>query len=214
MLSGWSKRFRRIHSSSPIARVLRVILEGVVTTLDEDGSVHIASMGPDVADGFDHLVLRPFQTSRTFENLRRTGQGVLHVTDDVELIARAAIGQLLETPPHRPAPMIRGAILEEVCRWYAFQAESIDDRAVRAMIPCRVVAAGSLRDFFGFNRAKHAVVEAAVLATRLSLLPRELVDAEMQRLAPLVDKTGGPAERRAFALLSQFVSDSTGHAGG
>jgi hypothetical protein len=186
-----------------------VILEGVVTTLDEDGAVHVAPMGPEVADGFERVVLRPFQTSRTFANLKRTGQGVLHVTDDVELIARAAIGQMVEVPPHRPAPMIQGAILVEACRWYAFQAESIDDRAARAVIPCRVVAAGRLRDFFGFNRAKHAVVEAAVLATRLSLLAREFVDAEMQRLAPLVAKTGGPAEQRAFALLGQFIRAST-----
>ncbi|MHB8972013.1 MAG: DUF447 domain-containing protein [Pirellulaceae bacterium] len=200
--------------SPPIAKVLSVILEGLVTTLDEDGSVHLAPMGPDVTDSFDQLVLRPFRTSRTFENLRRTGQGVLHVTDDVELIARAAIGQLLETPSHRPAPLIQGAILEGACRWYAFQAGAIDERAARAVIPCRVVAAGRLRDFFGFNRAKHAVVEAAVLATRLSLLPRDFVDAELQRLAPLVDKTGGPAERRAFAILRQFVSDSPEHAGG
>jgi uncharacterized protein len=200
---------------SPLAvRVHLVILEGIVTTLDEDGSVHVAPMGAEVADGFDRLVLRPFQTARTFRNLKRTGQGVLHVTDDVELIALAAVGQLVEAPPHRPAPVIQGAILEETCRWYAFQADAIDDRAARAVIPCRVVAAGRLRDFFGFNRAKHAIVEAAVLATRLSLLSRELVDTEMQRLAPLIDKTGGPAERRAFAVLRQFVSDSTRYAGG
>ncbi|MHB0960654.1 MAG: DUF447 domain-containing protein [Pirellulaceae bacterium] len=190
-----------------------MILEGVVTTLDQDGTIHVAPMGPDVADDFDHLVLCPFQSSRTFANLQRTGQGVLHVTDDVELVARAAIGQLVEVPPHRPAPIIQGAILEQACRWYAFQTESIDARAARAVIPCRVVASGRLRDFFGFNRAKHAVLEAAVLATRLALLPRELVENEMQRLAPLVDKMGGPAERRAFAVLKQFVSESVGHPG-
>ena len=75
-----------------------MILESIVTTLDEDGAVHIAPMGPDVSDGFDHFVLRPFQTSRTFANLQRTRQGVLHVTDDVELMARAAIGRFDETP--------------------------------------------------------------------------------------------------------------------
>ena len=169
-----------------------MILEGVVTTLDEDGAVHVAPMGPEVADGFERMLLRPFQTSRTFANLKRTGQGVLHVTDDVELIARAAIGQVVEIPPHRPAPMIQGAILVEACRWYAFQADSIDDRATRAVIPCRVVAAGRLRDFFGFNRAKHAVVEAAVLATRLSLLR-----ARVRRRRDAASGAAGRQDRRS-----------------
>ena len=184
-----------------------MILETIVTTLDEDGSVHIAPMGPEVSDDFDHFVLRPFQTSRTFANVQRTRQGVLHVTDDVELMARAAIGRFEQPPRHRPSPVIQGMILEDACRWYAFEVEAIDDREPRAVIPCRVVAAGKLRDFLGFNRARHAVVEAAILATRLALLPLDRVLDEMQRLAPLVDKTGGPAERRAFAVLSQFVSE-------
>jgi hypothetical protein len=187
-----------------------VILESIVTTLDEDGSVHIAPMGPEVSDDLDHFVLRPFQTSRTFANLQRTRQGILHVTDDVEFMARAAIGRFEQPPRHRRAPVIQGVILEDACRWYAFEVEAIDDREPRAVIPCGVVAAGKLRDFLGFNRARHAVVEAAILATRLAFLPMDKVLAEMRRLAPLVDKTGGPAERRAFALLSQFVSEFAG----
>jgi len=183
-----------------------VILEGIVTTLDADGSVHIAAMGPEVSDGFDHFVLRPYQTSRTYANLRRARQGVLHVTDDVELMAQAAIGHFEQPPRHRAAPVIQGAILETACRWFAFEVESIDDRSTRAVLPCRVVAEGKLRDFLGFNRARHAVVEAAILATRLPLLPLKAVCNELQRLAPVVEKTGGPAERRAFALLHTFVT--------
>jgi beta-ribofuranosylaminobenzene 5'-phosphate synthase len=182
-----------------------VILESIITTLDDDGAVRIAPMGPEVSDGFDHFVLRPFQTSRTYANLRRTRQGVLHVTDDVELMARAAIGQFEQVPRHRPAPVIHGVILEDACRWYAFEVESMDDREPRASLYCRVVGEGRQRDFLGFNRARHAVVEVAILVTRLALVPPDTVLAEMRRLEPLVEKTGGPAERRAFGLLRQFV---------
>jgi hypothetical protein len=60
---------------------------------------------------------------------------------------------------------------------------------------------GRLRDFFGFNRAKHAVVEAAILATRTQILPAAEIEAEYRRLAVLVDKTGGEQEHTAFAFL-------------
>ena len=68
------------------------ILEGIVTTLNRDDSVNLSPMGPIVDSQFNTLVLRPFRLSQTYNNLRRTGQGVFHVTDDVTLIAQAAIG--------------------------------------------------------------------------------------------------------------------------
>ena len=70
------------------------ILEGIVVTLDVAGVPNIAPMGPRVDRDLTRLVLRPFQTSQTYRNLKATGCGVFHVTDDVELLAHAAVGQL------------------------------------------------------------------------------------------------------------------------
>jgi hypothetical protein len=69
-----------------------------------------------------------------------------------------------------------------------------------------VVHGGWLRDFFGFNRAKHAVVEAAILATRTDFLPLDEIEAEYRKLKVLVDKTGGDQEQRAFAFLREHVA--------
>ena len=80
----------------------------------------------------------------------------------------------------------------------------LDDRDDRTTIAVETVAAGRLRDFFGFNRAKHAVIEAAILATRTAFLPPEEIRAEFERLAVLVDKTGGPAEHAAFDHLRKL----------
>jgi hypothetical protein len=183
------------------------LLEGIVTTLDADGAPHIAPMGPIVDSEFHWLLLRPFRSSITYQNLKRSGEGVLHVTDDVELLARAAIGQLQPLPRLVSAQSITGVILADACRWYAFRVESLDDSGERTRILARVVDRGMLREFFGFNRAKHAVVEAAILATRLNLLDPQHICREFDRLSVLVDKTGGHQEHRAFALLQQHVRD-------
>ncbi len=42
------------------------ILEGVITTLNEDRSVNISPMGPIVDPQLKTLVLRPFRTSKTY----------------------------------------------------------------------------------------------------------------------------------------------------
>jgi hypothetical protein len=179
------------------------ILEGIVTTINADGTVNIAPMGPLVDESLDVLVLRPFRTSTTCENLLRTREGVLHVTDDVELFARAAIGA--ETSAKLSDE--HAILLAEACRWFAFEIESVDESSDRVTLVARTTERGVLRDFFGFNRAKHAVIEAAILATRVSLLPAAEIMADFARLRILVDKTGAAAEHRAFDLLEQYVRD-------
>jgi hypothetical protein len=184
-----------------------LILEGVVTTLDAAGALNIAPMGPIVDEAMTTLRLRPFQTSQTYRNLKQRRQGVFHVTDDVLLIARAAVGRLTETPETFAAERVDGRVLASACRWYEFEIVDFDDRAERTSLTARVVHVGRLRDFFGFNRAKHAVLEAAILATRLHLLPREEIQRQFEALRIPVEKTAGPREREAFALLEAFVSE-------
>lgn len=182
-----------------------MILEGIVTTSDEQGGPHLAPMGPIVDREITRLTLRPFQTSTTYAHLKRTGVGVLHVTDDVELIARAAIGRLAVLPAMQRLESLPGWIVENACRWFAFRVVTLDDSRERTEIVCEVVESGRQRDFFGFNRAKHAVLEAAILATRTAILPGEEIRSEFARLAVIVGKTSGDQEQRAFALLEDYV---------
>jgi uncharacterized protein len=190
-----------------------MILEGLVTTLDAGGVVNIAPMGPQVTfragtDGallLDQFVLRPFRTARTYENLLATGEGVLHVTDDVLLLARAAIGSIEPLPPLRPGSRVRGLVLADCCRWYEFRVVGRDETRERVQMNAEVVHCGRVRDFFGLNRALHAVVEAAILATRVGLLPADEIADQFRRLEPLIVKTGGPAEHEAFSLLRRHV---------
>lgn len=184
-----------------------MILEGLVTTIGAGGEANVSPMGALVDEHITELVLRPYRSSRTYANLKRTRQGVLHVTDDVELLARAAIDQLSPLPRLVKATEVQGLILADACRWYEFRITSLDDRVERTTIACEVVGYGRHRDFFGFNRGKHAVVEAAILATRLHLVPPEDILQEYRRLAVLVEKTGGAQERRALQLLENYVAE-------
>ena len=166
-------------------------------------------MGPKVAPDLSmrRFVLRPYRTSTTYRNLKARGEGVFHVTDDVLLLAQAAIGVPVDPEPGAPAGRgrRRAGSSSSACRYYEFRIVELDDADDRTTVLVETVAEGRLRDFLGFNRAKHAVVEAAILATRTAFLPRAEILAEFQKLAVLVDKTGGPAEDAAFRLLHEHV---------
>jgi len=192
-----------------------MILEGVVTTVDEEGGCHIAPMGPVTDESISHLLLRPYQTSTTYKNLKRTGSGVFHITDDVLLIARLITGTIMAPPETNPAEKIEGYILEDCCRWYEFQVQSINDDQERTEIQAEVIHVGNNRDFIGFNRAKHAVIEAAILASRVHILPEDQIRSEMERLSSPVQKTSGEREEEAFKLIETFISEqfSTGKSG-
>ena len=182
------------------------ILEGIVVTLDVAGVPNVAPMGPRVDRDLTRLALRPFQTSQTYQNLKTSGCGVLHVTDDVELLAHAAVGQLELLPPLIRIAGFPCPRLADACRWLAFKVETLDDSAERTTIVCRVVSRGELRPFFGFNRAKHAVIEAAILATRIGIVSSAEIRQEMERLAVPVQKTGGKQERQAFDFLQSYIN--------
>ena len=190
------------------------ILEGVMTSLCPGpsgasllGRVNIAPMGPIVDAGMQQFVLRPFVTSTTFHNLKVTRQGVFHVVDDVLLLARAAIGKIKATVDVQvePASQVEGLILTNACRYYELQVVDLCDQQERTAIKARVVAAQTLRDFVGFNRARHAVLEAAILATRVHLTGSEMVLLELERLQVMVDKTGSDREHQAMDLLRDHV---------
>jgi hypothetical protein len=182
-----------------------MILEGIVTTVSDMGEVNIAPMGPRVEPDMRRFVLRPFPSAQTYRNLKVLGEGVLHITDDVLLLARSALGVLEPRPRLVAAARVKGFVLADACRYYEFQIRAVDESEQRVRLEAEVVHQGRLRDFFGFNRAKHAVVEAAILATRTDFLPLADIAAEFRKLRVIVDKTGGDQERQAFAFLEQHL---------
>lgn len=182
-----------------------MILEGLVTSLNLVGEVNLAPMGPIVDESMTTLVLRPFQSSTTYQNLRQHPQGVFHVVDDVLLIAQAALHRLDAIPDTFAATQIDGRVLKDCCRWYEFEIVTCDDSSERTRLEAKVIHTGRIRDMFGFHRARHAVLEATILATRLHLLAEDEVRAQLKNLASPVEKTAGPREREAFALVCDVV---------
>jgi hypothetical protein len=181
----------------------RVVIETVVTTLNPDGSVNCGAMG--VEWGAERIMIKPFQGTRTLRNLRATGAAVVHLTDDILLFSQAALGD--PQPPTHPAVSVEGAVLDDACSWREVRVETIDDSGQRARVETVVVGDGTGREFLGFNRARHAVLEASILASRVRLLDAAEIRAELERLQVLVDKTGGPREHEAMDYVRAAIGE-------
>lgn len=182
------------------------LIETVMTTRGRDGSVNCAAMG--VRWGTDEVVFWPFDGTRTLRNLRLRGEAVAHLTDDVLLFVQAALGH--PHPATRPAEATAGAVIERCSAWRELVVTEIaatGEALPRSRVTARVVASGSgAQPPMGMCRARHAAVEASILASRLRWLGAERVGAELDRLQELVDKTAGPREREAMAFVRGYVA--------
>jgi len=185
------------------------LIETVVTTTGSDGVVNCAAMG--VRWGEEELVFWPFHATRTLKNLRRRGEAVVHLTDDVLLFVEAALGH--PRPALRTPGVVAGGVIEEAIAWREVVVTQItpsEDGRPRSRVRARVVAAGTgTGQALGLCRARHAAVEASIVASRLRWLGGERVWAELARLQELVDKTAGSRERAAMAYVRRYVAERT-----
>jgi hypothetical protein len=189
-----------------------MIRECIVTTLNEEGRVHIAPLGliasPSGVDG-EGWIIAPFRPSTTLDNLRATPFAVANFIDDVLIFAGCLTGN--KDWPTRVSTHVPGAVLEAALSHVELAVDYVEEDELRPRFHCRVVHEAMHAPFKGFNRAQAAVIEAAILATRLHMLPREKVERELAYLQIAVEKTAGPREHAAWRLLVEKIEDHYKH---
>ena len=183
-----------------------MIIESIVTTIAEDGRINCAPMGVEWGD--EVIVLKPFLDTATYRNVTTTRSAVVNLTDDVRVFAQAAISNPVYATV--PANVVSGVVLADCCSWRELEVRTVDATPPRSRIETTVVHRGFRREFIGFNRARHAVLETAIYATRLHLLEPAFVQSELARLQVIVEKTAGEREREAMALLSAHIQGAIG----
>jgi uncharacterized protein len=178
-----------------------MIFETIVTTVSDQRVVHIAPMGIREQEGL--VVLAPFQPSTTLENVLATRCAVVNLSDDVCIFAGCLTGR--QNWPTLPATRIQCARLESPLAHVELELERVEEDALRSRLLCRRVHEETHASFRGFNRAQAAVLEAAILVSRLHMLPRERIESEVKYLAIAIEKTAGPLERKAWAWLMERI---------
>jgi len=181
------------------------IYETVITTCSAAGVVHVAPMGVRYID--DAVVLKPFRPSTTLDNILASGMAVLNLVTDVRVFAGCVTGR-------RTWPTVDVHLAGEPCaarlvaalEHAVLRLDGRDDDAQRPTLRLARLRIERHAAWPGFNRAQAAVIEAAVLVSRLHLLPRGKIESELAYLQIAIDRTAGPAEREAWAWLNEAVT--------
>jgi hypothetical protein len=180
-----------------------MIRECIVITQSRAGLVHIAPLG--LIEEGEHLVIAPFRPSLTLDNLRENPFAVANYTDDVLVFAGCLTGR--REWPTRRATKVPGTVLEQALAHAELQVVAVAEDEQRPRFRCAVIHEENHRPFHGFNRAQAAIVEAAILVSRLHMLPPEKIEREIGYLQIAIDKTAGPRERQAWDWLMERIAE-------
>lgn len=185
------------------------IFETVVTTVALDGTPHMAPMG--VRYQADQVVLMPFKPSTTLSNVLATRTAVLNLLQDTRVFAGCVTGR--RNWPLVPADHVVGMRLQAALGHVELALDACRDDVQRPVLHMARVHEATHAPFAGFNRAQAAVIEAAVLVTRLHMLSAEKIDRDLAYLQIAIDKTAGDGEREAWSWLQAAVAAHREQAG-
>jgi hypothetical protein len=180
-----------------------LIFETIVTSLNADGSAHAAPFGVRERDG--QVLIAPFRPSASLDNLLREKTAVLNLTDDVRIFAGSLTGR--RDWAVRRAEKINGCVLEGALAHRELRLVEVIEDDTRPQLFFEVVHEVNHLPFKGFNRAQAAVIEVAVLVSRLHMLLPDKIDAELQYLTIAMEKTAGEREWQAWGWLMEKIEN-------
>jgi hypothetical protein len=180
-----------------------LIYETIITSLNEEGTPHIAPFG--IREEGEYVLVAPFRPSTSLDNLLQHRCAVMNLTDDVRVFAGTLTGR--RDWPVVPAEKVHGVVLESALAHRELELVEVREDEQRPELKFKVVHEMQHAPFRGFNRAQAAVIELAVLVSRLHMLPIEKIDAEMAYLSIAIEKTAGERESQAWEWLVERVNN-------
>ena len=186
-----------------------MIVETVLSSISQDGKVNFAPIGVHIPDTTSHLSeikeieIRLYSGSVTFSNLKTMAEGVINFTDDISIFVDTAL--FSKALPTAPSYMVRPPRMAEAKTVWEFSVTSFNDSTEPARVVGKVLYFEDLTaGFTGFCRARGAILEATIVATRIQWTPVNKIEESWHLWQEVVVKTGGVREQQAFQKVSDY----------
>ena len=179
-----------------------MIRESIVITTDLKNKPHVTPMG--ITYDKNKLIISPFIPSKTYLNLKENPYAVINFTDDVNIFVDALLGK--SNFKIKSTKEIKSFYLENALSYVEVKVTKFIENKIRPKFECKILKETSLGSFKGFNRAQLSVIEAAILVSRIKILPVTKIKKEINYLKIAVDKTAGKKEKIAWTKLIKKIN--------
>ena len=163
--------------------------------------MHIAPMGVTEEKGC--IVIAPFKPSITRRNLLETRVAVVNRVTDVRIFAGCLTGR--KDWRVEKAEQVNGVRLAAALSHVELEFDHVEEDELRPKFFMKPLLEKTHAAFQGLNRAQAAVLEAAILVSRLPMLPEEKLGQEIEYLTIAIEKTAGEHELTAWGWLMEKI---------
>ena len=178
------------------------VRETIVTTKNEDNTIKVSPLGIYINN--DELRIKPFSPSASLDNILRNRSGVINYTDDVRIFASCVIKKKINIE-FIEAVKVDCSFLKNAISHTEFVIDKVVESDTRPTIICKPVHEETHNFFYGFNRAKSAVIELCILASRLGIIDDKKIQREIEYLKIAISKTAGKNEIEAWHWLLDYI---------
>ena len=180
------------------------VRETLVTTKNIDESIKVSPLGVYIDDKI--LELKPFKPSKSLENILRNESGVINYVDDVRIFASCITNKGIQIN-FKKVSKIDCSRIEKAISHTEFIVKDIKDDNQRPTIICEPINEETHKMFYGFNRAKSAIIELCILASRLGIIEDSKIKREISYLKIAIEKTAGENELEAWNWLIEYIKN-------
>ncbi len=180
-----------------------MILETIVSTINDEGKVNFAPFGIKKDDSF--LLISPYIPSTTLLNLEETMQATVNYVNDSSFFVNCILKK--KNFKKKKCLKINGYYLAESEAHDEVIVDSIIKDNVRPTFKCKVIRKAYHKRYEGFNRADGAIIEACILASRVKILKKKMILESLNNLENSVIKTAGNFQKKSWSLIKKFILD-------
>ena len=179
-----------------------MIRESIVISTDLKKKPHVVPMG--ITFNKKKLFISPFIPSKTYLNLKENPYAVINFTDDVNIFVDSLLGQ--KNFKIESTKKIKSFYLKNALSYIEVKVIKFIENKTRPKFECKILKETSIGSFKGFNRAQLSVIEAAILVSRIDILPMKKIKKEINYLKIAIDKTAGKNEKIAWKKLIKEIN--------
>ena len=180
-----------------------MIRESIVITTDLKNKPHVVPMG--ITFNKSKLVISPYIPSKTYLNLKENPYAVINFTDDVNIFVDTLLGK--SNFKIKSTKEIKSFYLENALSYVEVKVTKFIENKIRPKFECKILKKTTLKSFKGFNRAQSSIIEAAILVSRIKIIPMKKIKKEINYLKIAIDKTAGKNEKIAWKKLIKRINN-------
>ena len=179
-----------------------MILETIISTISEKKILNISPFGIKKIE--EYLLISPYLPSTTHNNLLSNKCASISYTDNANIFVECILKKT-EKLKITKCSFIDSFFLSDSLKHEEVKVVKYLKDEVRPTFKCKIIHSEKHGSFISINRARNAIIEACILATRTKFLPKKKILNELDYLENALYKTSGKEEEISWRNLRIFI---------